>query len=82
MDEAAFFGARVELDGGRLAVRFYAPFKASGREFQCRYLVGQPEREVRRYACGLDGVQALMRAMRTVHTELLENDAYRAGLLT
>ena len=30
----------------------------------------------------LDGVQALMLAMRTVHTELVESDAYKAGRLT
>ncbi|WP_425516743.1 DUF6968 family protein [Stakelama flava] len=37
--------------------------KAPGSEFQCRYLIGWPEREVRRYTCGLDGLQALMLAI-------------------
>lgn len=82
MDEAAFLEREFELDGGGLVVRFYTPALAPGGEFQCRYSVGWPEREVRRYACGLDGVQALMLAMRTVHTELVESDAYKAGRLT
>ncbi|WP_203308894.1 MULTISPECIES: DUF6968 family protein [Sphingomonas] len=82
MDETAFLERVFELDGGRLAVRFYAPFKAPGGEFQCRYSVRWPEREVWSYACGLDGVQALMLAMRSVHTRLVESDAYKAGLLT
>jgi len=82
MNEAAFLEREFELDGGGLLVRFYTPYKAPGGEFRCRYSVGWPEREVRRYACGLDGVQALMLAMRTVHTELVESDAYKDGRLT
>ncbi len=82
MDEVAFLERKFELDGGGLAVRFYAPFKAPGGEFQCRYSVAWPEKEARSYACGLDGVQALMLAMRAVHTRLVESDAYKAGLLT
>jgi hypothetical protein len=82
MDEAAFFAREFELDGGGLVVRFYTPTKAHGGEFQCRYSIEWPDREVRRCACGLDGVQALMLAMRTVHTELLDIDAYKAGRLT
>lgn len=82
MNEAAFLEREFELNGSGLSVRFYMPSKAPGGEFQCQYSVGWPEREVRRYACGLDGVQALMLAMRTVHTELVESDAYKAGRLT
>lgn len=82
MDEAAFLEREFELNGGGLLVRFYMPSKAPGGEFRCGYSVGWPEREVRRYACGLDGVQALMLAMRIVHTELVESDAYKAGRLT
>ena len=82
MEEAPFVERRFELDGGELAVRFYAPAKAPGGEFRCRYAIGWPERESRRYVPGLDGVQALVLAMRTVHTELVDSEAYRAGRLT
>jgi hypothetical protein len=82
MDETDFLEREFELDGGCLVVRFCTPFKAPGGEFQCRYSVGWPEREVRSYVCGLDGVQALILAMRTVHSELVESDAYKAGRLT
>lgn len=33
------------------------------------------------HTCGLDGVQALMLAMRIVHTELIESDQNKAGRL-
>lgn len=79
MDDAAFLEREFELDGGGLLVRFYTPYKAPGGEFQCRYSVRWPEREIRRYACGLDGVQALMLVMRIVHTELVGSDAYTDG---
>lgn len=82
MTEAPYAERRFELDGGELVVRFFAPSRAPGGEFQCRYLVGWPEREFRRYASGEDGVQALLLAMRTVHSELVESEAYKAGLLT
>lgn len=82
MDDPVFLEREFELDSGVLLVRFYTPSKAPGGEFQCRYAIGWPEREVRRYACGLDGVQAVMLAMRTVHSELVESDAYKGGRLT
>lgn len=82
MDEAPFAERRFELDGGELVVRFAAPARAPGGEFRCRFSIAWPEGEVRRYACGLDGVQALMLAMRSAHSELVESDAYKAGRLT
>ena len=82
MDEAPFVERRFNLDGGDLFVRFYRPARAAGGEFQCRWTVGWPEQEVRRYACGEDGVQALMLAMRSVHWELVESDPYKSGRLT
>lgn len=82
MTEVPFVERRFELDGGELAVCFFTPLRAPGGEFQCPYVIAWPEREVRRYACGLDGLQALMLAMRTVHTELIESDAHKAGRLT
>lgn len=82
MGEAAFVERRFELDGGELVARFHAPAKAPGGEFQCRWSIAWPDREVRRYACGVDGVQALLLAMRSVHSDLVESDAYKAGRLT
>lgn len=82
MTATPFVERRFELDGGELIVCFFAPSQAPGGEFQCRYVIGWPEREVRRYACGEDGLQALMLAMRTVHSDLIESDAYKAGRLT
>jgi hypothetical protein len=82
MDEVPFVERSFELDGGELIVRFHLPSKEPGGEFKCRYSIAWPEREVRNYACGLDGVQALMLAMRSVHTKLVDSDAYKAGRLT
>ena len=82
MDEAPFVERSFDLDGGELAVRFYAPAKAVGGEFQCRWSVAWPGRDVSRCACGEDGVQALMLAMRIAHSELVESAAYKAGRLT
>jgi hypothetical protein len=36
MDDAAFLEREFQLDGGGLLVRFYAPYKTPGGEFQCR----------------------------------------------
>ena len=80
MTETPYVERGFELDGGGLLVRFFAPSKAPGGE--CRYIIGWPEREVRSYCCGLDGLQALELAMRAVHTQLVDSDAYRAGRLT
>jgi hypothetical protein len=82
MDEAPFVERRFDLDGGELIVRFYTPANAPNGGFQCRWSIAWPEREVRRHAYGEDGVQALMLAMRIVHSELVDSDAYKAGRLT
>lgn len=80
--EAPFVERRFALDGNDLVIRFYTPARVPGGEFQCRYSIGWPEREVCRYTCGEDGVQALMLAMRTVHSDLAESEAYKDGRLT
>jgi hypothetical protein len=82
MREAPFVERRFELDGGELVARFYLPAKAPGGEFQCRWTIGWPTGEIGRYACGEDGVQALMLAMRSVHIALVESEAYKSGKLT
>src|SRR5690348_1964578 len=73
MNENPFVERVFELDGGELIVRFYAPSREPGGEFKCRLSIGWPEREVRTYLCGEDGVQALMLAMRYVHGMLVES---------
>ena len=82
MDEIPFVERRFDLNGGELVARFFKPTKAPGGEFQCRWSIAWPEHEVQRYACGADGVQALVLAMRSVHSELAESEAYKAGQLT
>jgi hypothetical protein len=82
MDEAPFVERRFELGGGELVTRFYAPARAPEGAFQCRWWIAWPEQELRGHACGEDGLQALMLAMRIVHTELVESEAYKAGRLT
>ena len=82
MTEPPFVQRRFELDGGELIVRFFTPSKAPGGEFQCHYVIGWPERDVRGYACGEDGLQALMLALRRVHFDLIKSGAYKAGRLT
>lgn len=45
-------------------------------------LIHWPDRLQQRYTCDLDGIQALMLAMKTVHSELIESDLYKSGKLT
>ena len=82
MDEAAFVERRFDLDGAELVVRFHTPAKAPGGEFQCNWSIGWPGQHTRRYTCGEDGVQALLLAMRTAHTELVLSEAYETGRLS
>lgn len=83
MDETIFVERRFEFEGHDLVVRFHLPFRATGGEFQCRWSIAWPDRpEVSKRTCGEDGVQALMLAMRAVHSELVECEAYKAGRLT
>lgn len=82
MDEAPFIERRFEFGDDEVVARFSMPAKAPGGEFRCRWTITWPDRETRRHACGEDGVQALMLALRTVRFELVESDAYRLGKLT
>jgi hypothetical protein len=82
MSEALFAERRFQIDGSDLVVRFYVPIRAPGGEYRCGYVIEWPAGEVRRSAAGEDGIQALMLAMRTVHSELIESDAYKEGRLT
>ena len=82
MTAIAFVERCYELDGQQLLIQFQTPVLAPGGEFQCHWTIQWPAGTQAHYACGIDGIQALMLAMRTVHTELLESDAYRSGRLT
>ena len=67
---------------GDVLVRFAAPYLAVGGEYRCRWTILWPDRTSSLEAAGIDGIQALLLAMRTVHSELAESDAYKAGTLT
>ncbi|GGB27484.1 hypothetical protein GCM10011380_16450 [Sphingomonas metalli] len=71
-----------EFDGGTLPVRFHTPVLQPGGEFRCYYCIEWPHGAKWKHACGLDGLQALILAMRSVHTLLIAHDLYSAGLLT
>lgn len=82
MTDNVFVERRFEIEGQELLIQFQVPFLAPGGEFQCHWTIDWPTQKRSRYTCGIDGVQALMLAMRTVHSELLESEAYRNGKLT
>lgn len=79
---SVFVERRFELDEKAIVARFNKPEKAAGGEYQCQYTVDWPDHQDHGYACGEDGVQALMLAMKTVHIGLVESDAYKQGRLT
>lgn len=82
MDEAPFVERKFELGDEEIVARFFLPARAEGGEFQCRWTIAWPEGEEGHRAFGEDGIQALMLAMRVVHTKLTESEAYQAGRLT
>ncbi|MGQ9367616.1 DUF6968 family protein [Azospirillum sp. A39] len=82
MDEGVFVERRFELGDGEVVARFAMPVLAPGGEYQCRWTITWPDREQGHRACGIDGVQALMLALRCVHAELVDSEAYRSGRLT
>lgn len=81
-DDTVFAERTFELDGAPLAVRFHPPFLAPGGEYRCAYEICWPARQTRRSSAGIDGIQALLLAMRLAHSELVESEAYKAGRLT
>lgn len=82
MSDEPFIERNFESGEDHIIARFLRPFLAPGGEYQCRWAIVWPDRVQQRYACGLDGVQALMLAMKSVHSELMESDLYKAGKLT
>lgn len=68
--------------GKPMIVRFYQPTKNPTGEYKCRYEIAWPDKTKGRHAHGIDMVQALLLAMRVVHTELKESDYFKRGELT
>lgn len=82
MSEQSFVERLFELGDQQVIVRFHTPTLEPTRDYKCRWTLAWPDREERGHAYGADGVQALMLAMRSVHTKLVNCDAYKEGRLT
>lgn len=82
MSDEPFVERKFESGDDTVTICFLQPELAPGGEFQCRWSIAWPDQFQQRYTCGLDGIQALMLAMKTVHSELMESDLYKAGRLT
>ena len=82
MTDEPFIERNFESGSATITTRFLKPALAPGGEYQCRWAIHWPDRVQQRYACGVDGVQALMLAMKSAHTELMESDLYKSGKLT
>ena len=82
MSDASFAERTFESGNDTITARFFRPTLEPGGEYRCRWAILWPDRIQQRYACGIDGVQALMLAMKTVSSELMESDLYKAGKLT
>ena len=82
MSDEPFIERTFESGDDTITARFLQPVLAPGGEYQCRWAILWPDRVQQRYACGVDGVQALMLAMKSVHSELMESDLYKSGKLT
>jgi hypothetical protein len=82
MSEEPFVERLFESGDATITARFLQPTLAPAGEYRCRYVVLWPDRVQASYACGIDGIQALMLAMKAVHDELMESDLYKSGTLT
>jgi hypothetical protein len=82
MSDAPFIERSFESGDDIITAHFHQPILAPGGEYQCRWAILWPDRVQQRYACGVDGVQALMLAMKSVNSELMESDLYKSGNLT
>ena len=82
MTDAAFVERRFDSEGRPVVCRFLEPTLQPGGEYQCRWSIDWGDGERTRRAHGIDSVQALLLAMRSAHTELVESEAYEQGRLT
>lgn len=78
----AFAVRHYEAGEDRVTARFYAPTLSRRGDYQCRWEIEWPGETQRSFACGIDGVQALLLAMRAAHRDLVASEAYRLGALT
>ena len=82
MADDEFVERRFELNDQQVIARFAKPTLEPGGEYRCGWSLQWPDREKAAGARGIDGVQALLLAMKTVHTQLLDSVEYKTGRLT
>ncbi|MBB5716783.1 DUF6968 family protein [Sphingomonas aerophila] len=79
----AAFVERIFEDGEReVRCRFFTPQQQPTGEYRCAWTLTWAGETKSHSAHGIDGVQALLLAMRVVHTELVDSESYRAGRFT
>lgn len=67
----------------RVQVLFAKPYRdGDAHSFKCLYFIEGINKGGLRYACGVDGVQALFLAMVNAAAHLYTCDEYKSGLLT
>jgi hypothetical protein len=81
-DNTSFVERCFDVNGNVLMARFYLPVLNPSGEFRCHWSLKSSNLEIRRYACGEDGLQALMLALRAVSTELSENEGFKSQRIT
>lgn len=82
MRDDVFVERQFDNGGTPVVCRFFQPTLQPGREYQCRWSIDWTNGRSDRHAHGIDSIQALLLAMRTAHTELVESEPYRQGMLT
>ncbi|MGB3847303.1 MAG: hypothetical protein WA940_15635 [Sphingopyxis sp.] len=82
MTAKLFVERQFDAAGTAVVCRFYIPEPQATGEFRCNWTIDWGEGDKKRSAHGIDGVQALLLAMKVAHTELVESDSYKAGRLT
>ncbi len=82
MRDEPFVERVFESDGDIITACFFRPTLAPGGEYECRWVILWPKRIQKHRACGIDAIQALLLAMKSVHSELMQSDLYKSGKLT
>ncbi len=79
--DAVFIERQFELgDDANVVLRFLRP-ESDGDDYRCKYQIVWPDRVRDAYAVGIDGVQALLLAMRRAHVDLRTSPEYQSGAL-
>jgi hypothetical protein len=80
--DAVFVERQFELAGeARVIVRFFRP-ELDDDAYRCDYKIIWPDRERTFNGVGVDGVQALILAMKMAHADLLSSPEAKAGHLS